>query len=539
MHFAFRPIKRTLVLQMTEIEGASNNLPPTEQQTKAEATFDAPMSNSVLLKEHNALISCLTLDRSKNRLVVGSTDYSVSFWDLPNLNKGLKPFRVLNPHDQQIVRAVSFSSDSQQLLVCGGGAKPKIMSRDGREIIEFMKGDMYLRDLTYTKGHTCGVTDGFFSPTSVEKCYTASLDGTIRIWDVNAQPFGIEQQLPCKSVIKLKGANMQRVGVTKCCLIGASSIAGFCDDGSIQIWAENAKALRPEALLRSPKLAQACAVNLLNDGYTMLTRELDDTLKTYDLRKFTDIVKTFVNLPCSFENMSIAISPNEKYVVCGTTVSRTAESQIVFQELTGEFKEERIPVGDRSVTSLLWDTELNQIFAGIGHDVTVFFNPEKSKRGVIGAVDKETRKHTIEDEFGQKQIYVPNALSMFRPDQNNKRKRFEKIRTDEKLTKKPTEMLTGPGYNGMIAGPRTTAQFVMRTIHEVRGTKIDPLEALKQRINSNKSAPEFVDSAYLLTQPKRILNYDQRDGDQQRLMSLFDKCKHCGMKICQCPKKSA
>ncbi len=36
-------------------------------------------------------------------------------------------------------------------------------------------------------------------------------------------------------------------------------------------------------------------------------------------------------------------------------------------------------------------------------------------------------------------------------------------------------MLKGPGFNGLIAGPRTTAQFIMQTIHQVKGKKVDPV----------------------------------------------------------------
>lgn len=46
---------------------------------------------------------------------------------------------------------------------------------------------------------------------------------------------------------------------------------------------------------------------------------------------------------------------------------------------------------------------------------------------------------------------------MFRPDASYKRKWFDKIWTDDILTKKPMEMLTGPGYAGLVSGPWTTA----------------------------------------------------------------------------------
>ncbi len=49
-----------------------------------------------------------------------------------------------------------------------------------------------------------------------------------------------------------------------------------------------------------------------------------------------------------------------------------------------------------------------------------------------------------------------------------------------------------------------------------------------------KKNPQYVDNAYLFTQPKKILDYDYKLGEEEKMMSKFSKCKHCGLKICQC-----
>ena len=78
-----------------------------------------------------------------------------------------------------------------------------------------MKGDMYLRDLLYTKGHSYEVTDGTFHPNKENICLTSSKDSTIRIWDLNTWPFGIEQELPCKNILKFKAKNGKKVAVDR------------------------------------------------------------------------------------------------------------------------------------------------------------------------------------------------------------------------------------------------------------------------------------------------------------------------------------
>lgn len=50
---------------------------------------------------------------------------------------------------------------------------------------EFVKGDMYIRDLKNTKGHISGLTCGEWHPKTKETILTSSEDGSLRIWDVN------------------------------------------------------------------------------------------------------------------------------------------------------------------------------------------------------------------------------------------------------------------------------------------------------------------------------------------------------------------
>lgn len=62
---------------------------------------------------------------------------------------------------------------------------PQIYDRDGLTLGEFVKGDMYIRDLKNTKGHISGLTCGEWHPKTKETILTSSEDGSLRIWDVN------------------------------------------------------------------------------------------------------------------------------------------------------------------------------------------------------------------------------------------------------------------------------------------------------------------------------------------------------------------
>lgn len=61
----------------------------------------------------------------------------------------------------------------------------QIYDRDGLTLGEFVKGDMYIRDLKNTKGHISGLTCGEWHPKERETILTSSEDGSLRIWDVN------------------------------------------------------------------------------------------------------------------------------------------------------------------------------------------------------------------------------------------------------------------------------------------------------------------------------------------------------------------
>lgn len=61
----------------------------------------------------------------------------------------------------------------------------QIYDRDGLTLGEFVKGDMYIRDLKNTKGHISGLTCGEWHPRTKDTILTSSEDGSLRIWDVN------------------------------------------------------------------------------------------------------------------------------------------------------------------------------------------------------------------------------------------------------------------------------------------------------------------------------------------------------------------
>jgi WD40 repeat protein len=55
-----------------------------------------------------------------------------------------------------------------------------------------LKGDMYIQDMANTKGHVAALTDGTWHPKQHNLFITASMDCSVRIWDMNSKPVGID-----------------------------------------------------------------------------------------------------------------------------------------------------------------------------------------------------------------------------------------------------------------------------------------------------------------------------------------------------------
>jgi WD40 repeat protein len=129
-------------------------------------------------------VSAIAVDPTGSRVLTGGYDYSVRMFDFQGMNSSLRSFRQLEPSEGHQLRALSWSPTADQFIAVTGSAQAKIYDRDGFTLGEFVKGDMYIRDLKNTKGHISGLTGGHWHPKDRETALTSSEDGSIRIWDV-------------------------------------------------------------------------------------------------------------------------------------------------------------------------------------------------------------------------------------------------------------------------------------------------------------------------------------------------------------------
>lgn len=247
-----------------------------DEQDNSMSSNVIPTSHEIKLNDHHRTVSALTLDPSGTRLVTGSYDYDMKFWDFAGMDRSFKPFRTIQPCGEHQIYHLQYSISGDTILVISGSARAKIFDRDGMEKCEYAKGDPYIRDLRHTDGHVGALTSGTWHPSDKETFATASQDGTIREWDV-------ERRRKQKTTIVYK--SRERGGRSSCTALtyshDAKYLVGAYQDGTIQVWNSTGNHIRPAIAISDAhqKGTETASIAFSRDNCTMVTRGGDDTVK--------------------------------------------------------------------------------------------------------------------------------------------------------------------------------------------------------------------------------------------------------------------
>lgn len=85
-------------------------------------------------------------------------------WDFPTMNKTVQYYRAISPCESHQLRSIEFSPGSDMLLIASGSCQGKVISRDGKNMYECARGDMYLIDMQKTKGHVSTLNRACWNP---------------------------------------------------------------------------------------------------------------------------------------------------------------------------------------------------------------------------------------------------------------------------------------------------------------------------------------------------------------------------------------
>ncbi|KAL3647680.1 hypothetical protein CASFOL_008648 [Castilleja foliolosa] len=490
-----------------------------EEDEDEDPGYRIPLSNEIVLKGHTKVVSALAVDPTGSRVLSGSYDYTVRMYDFQGMNARLQSFRQLEPSEGHQVRSLSWSPSADRFLCVTGSAQAKIYDRDGLTLGEFVKGDMYIRDLKNTKGHITGLTCGEWNPLAKETILTSSEDGSLRIWDVN----DFKSQ---KQVIKPKPSRPGRIPVTTCTWDREGKrIAGGIGDGSIQIW--NIKAgwgSRPDVYVAKGHTDDITSLKFSSDGLILLSRSFDGTLKVWDLRKMKEALHAFDDLPNNYAQTNVAFSPDEQLFLTGRSVeknSTTGGMLCLYDRVKMELVS-RVGISPTfSVVQCAWHPRLNQILATVGdrHEggTHILYDPTLSERGALVCVARAPRKQSIDDFQAQPVIHNPHALPMFRDQPSRKRQR-EKILKDPLKSHKPEVPMNGPGHGGRVGTTKSSllTQYLLKQGGMIKETWMDedPREAILKYADIAVKDPKYIAPAYAETQPETILA--QSDSDEEK-----------------------
>lgn len=491
-----------------------------DDEEEEESRYRIPLSNEIVLKGHTKVVSALAVDHTGSRVLSGSYDYTVRMYDFQGMNSRLASFRQLEPFEGHQVRNLSWSPTADRFLCVTGSAQAKIYDRDGLTLGEFVKGDMYIRDLKNTKGHISGLTCGEWHPKNKETILTSSEDGSLRIWDVN----DFKSQ---KQVIKPKLARPGRTPVTTCAWDREGKcIAGGIADGSIQIW--NLKpgwGSRPDIYIEKSHSDEITGLKFSSDGQLLLSRSFDGSLKVWDLRQMKKPLKAFEDLPNHYAQTNIAFSPDEQLFLTGTSVEResTTGGLLCFYDRAKLELVSRVGISPTcSVVQCAWHPKLNQIFATSGDKsqggTHVLYDVTLSERGALVCVARAPRKKSVDDFEIKPVIHNPHALPLFRDQPSRKRQREKELK-DPMKSHKPELPMTGPGFGGRVgtsAGSLLT-QYLLKQGGMIKETWMDedPREAILKYADAAAKDPKFIAPAYAQTQPEPVFAKSDSEDEEK------------------------
>lgn len=517
-----------------------------------------PVSHHVDLMGHSKAVTCISSEPAGNRVVTGSLDYHMKIFDFGGMDQRHRAFRSQEVDENHPVMSVAHSPSGDKIIVATGSCMPKIFDRDGKELQKFVRGDMYLRDLSNTKGHTMEVTAVAWHPKERNIVMTAGLDGTLRLWDLTGElAFG---NLVNKHVLKIQSKNGQaRIGATCCCFShDGNKMFGGAADGSVHIWNVRKQYARPDIVIRpncynvntkvrgvqeiadSIKGFGVTGVTVSSDGKYLASRNEDGAVRVWDLRRSqAQIDKPVVELAGLmniYSSANVAFSPDNSWIVCTTSLDKTAPDQkstlcffqlpFIPSPLIGSpmslplAPSKKMVIGvsgvavdgvtpETSAIFVKWLSNTNQILCSTSSGSTkVFFDPRFSTKGAMLTASRAPPRQKDPNDEVIGEIYNPHALPMFRNDDNmhgpKRGRAYVKHLEQMKATVPQAPAKKGPGTRDNASFFFTQHVMESRALDPSRGD--DPRQALLKMDELTKRDPMFYGGAYEKTQPGNQLH---------------------------------
>eukprot|EP00920_Eleutheroschizon_duboscqi_P019750 GHVT01047424.1.p1 GENE.GHVT01047424.1~~GHVT01047424.1.p1 ORF type:complete len:805 (-),score=78.79 GHVT01047424.1:223-2637(-) len=559
---------------------------PGGKRSKESSTFSSLSgSSSALPSMYEVSVSChsgkgvtgLCLNPKGSRMATGGYDSHVRLYDFNGMTTAMRSFRDLEPNPGHGISGLEFSCTGSHLLTAAGDAICRIFDTEGRPVQQTVKGDIYIRDMGNTKGHTHMITECHFHPFDREVFCTSSLDGTVRLWSLESKLYGVDQAIPhlhCLKATDDRNVNSPHCQVATCAIAPqtAKFIIGGGSDGSLQLWNERRIYGKPDKKIKQAHHSPAASggssvtdIRIFQDEKRLVSRGLDDRVKLWDLRMFQKPIHTWTKgLEGVHSKAPIVVSPDEKYIVAGTQLSvsgSTSASLAVLSTSVPYGEKERICLpGVRQVTRLAWPSSLNQVLVGCNDGkVQILYDPAVSQKGALLFIDKAPSRTQVDDADETEGGMLTFKAPIFTPDNlppgyketrsGDLRKVKPRGREKERIERETMKTIVPPRPGGKdstatsIATHGRMTHFIMAqlaaqdTQSNPDVAKQDAVSILRGYAEKTTDDPQLIATAYAKTQPKAVLDYDLED-DVENTLGTGTRCPRCGLFLCQCDYKS-
>lgn len=430
-----RTVNEPTISKTKSGDSDSNNSSDSDDDSDGSDDEDEyPTSHEMVIKTHDRAVTSLSLDPAGGRLISGSIDCTVKLHDFSSLTPTtIRAFKSVDPYETKPsaanteshpVHHVEFNPLAGGIFLCiSAHPQAKIFSRDGDIITQFVKGDMYLRDMNNTKGHVSEVTTGTWHPTDKNQCVTAGTDSTLRIWDIN-------NKRSQKEVIVFKSKAAGAAGRTRMTAVawgtpvqgGNNVLISAALDGTLVMWGGNGPFTRPAGEIREAHKPNTWTggIDISSDGRMVVTRGGDNLIKLWDTRKFKEPLVSVEHPSTSdhYPTTNIKYAPNSTSIITG---SATGHLHILNPgNLRPEYTTLVTP--GSPVITVDWHPKINQIITGSANAEThILYNPTMSTRGAVDVMSRAPKRRHIDDnpEFTTDQslglsgesILTPGALA--------------------------------------------------------------------------------------------------------------------------------
>eukprot|EP00980_Cylindrotheca_fusiformis_P021266 scaffold8189_cov73-Cylindrotheca_fusiformis.AAC.2 len=456
----------------------------------------SPITETTTTSSSSTIISNRAMDPSGTRFAIAHMDSSLLLYDFAGWSSsiigpaGATAFaNVLVETDGHPIRSISYSPNGDRFVVATHSAQPKVYDKEGEELLQWVRGDVYVTDPTRTIGHTAVVNSVSWHAMDKSIVFSTSRDGSLRVWNVDngKLSFGM---LKCETVIMIKNPKTGRKTIPTCMvMVGPSSIWLGTECGSIQRYQYPfISKLRPQQSTmivddNNDKAAAAAAsvicIAISGDG-TKVAARTKSAIHVYNhtsTQKLSTSSTPLLTIPIPEEKTVVLqddnptptmdFSPNGKTICVGITIAvsnaednnnnnqkKVYQTYLQMYSIPKEPKTKRRkkPIFSMHLTEcqsplvgILWHSKLNQILVTTTKEFQVCYSLEYSKKGMLLNLrrrqqQQRSKRRRAEDDLQDlyasrapqagtairdDEIIAPNALPLFGGQSHRKKKMKE------------------------------------------------------------------------------------------------------------------